>query len=242
MRQDAPFDARDLDDLGAFLDRADAVVGLSDVRETFGDRHMIGMRHDVDNYIAPAVAMAEWEAERGYSSTYFILHTAPYWKQKDTLAAALDAIADCGHEIGFHVNAITAALKTRRDPIEILTEDLAELRSYGHPVTGVAAHGDHACYVYHFHNDEVFLESPRPAYGLPEREVSHIKLRPVSRESFGLEYDANWLPRQTSLSDSGGRWSQSFDEFTEKWPLAGQLHMLVHPDWWADAFVGAVTA
>lgn len=198
----------------------------------------IGMRHDVDNVLAPAVAMAQWEAERGYRSTYFILHTAPYWQEKDTLRSGLEVIAECGHEIGFHINAITAAIETGRDPVAIAAEAVGELRDYGYHVHGVVAHGDHACYQYGFINDEIFTESARPEYGAPDRQIAKpsLQLRPVPRSALGFDYDPNWLSRGDYLSDSGGTWSQPFDEVTGRWPNAGQLHMLVHPDWWAEAF------
>jgi hypothetical protein len=204
---------------------------------------VIGMRHDVDNAITPAVDMAQWEAERGYRSTYFILHTAPYWEDKETLKAALEVIADCGHEIGFHINAITAAIETQRDPIAIAAEAVGELRSYGYNVHGVVAHGDAACYQFNFINDELFTESARPAYGAPDRALGYggeIKLNPISRKGLGFDYDPNWLPRGDYLSDSGGEWSKPWEEVTAGWPdETGQLHMLVHPDWWSAAFVGA---
>ena len=64
--------------------------------------------------------------------------------------------------------------------------------------------------------------------------------RPEARAaaSFDLDYDANWLDRGAYLSDSGGRWSApGFDLVAQEFPFPGQLHMLVHPDWWAKAFV-----
>lgn len=210
----------------------------------FGDagREAIGMRHDVDNLLAPAVAMAQWEADRGFRSTYFILHTAPYWQMKDELRAGLEAIAECGHEIGFHINAITEAIRTGRDPIEIAQEAVGELRGYGYEVRGVVAHGDHACYEHGFINDEVFTESARPDYGEPEREIGPITLRPISRTELGFEYDPNWLPRAAYLSDSGGKWSQPFEDVAEAWPCDGQLHMLVHACWWEQAFIPTTAA
>jgi hypothetical protein len=42
------------------------------------------------------------------------------------------------------------------------------------------------------------------------------------------------LSRGTYLSDSGGRWSQPFEQIAAE--RVGQLHMLVHPDWWGEAF------
>jgi hypothetical protein len=243
----SPFQPSDLDELGKFLDRAYRVYPMEVIAamqsEDFPDpmqADVIGMRHDVDNTIAPAVAMAQWEAERGYCSTYFILHTAPYWEQKETLKAALEVIADCGHEIGFHINAITSAIKTGRDPIAIAAEAVGELRSYGHNVHGVVAHGDNACYQFNFINDEIFTESARPAYGASDRSIAGtpVRLNPISRLGLGFDYDPNWLSRGCYISDSGGEWSTPWDEVAARFPSeTGQLHMLVHPDWWGEAFV-----
>jgi len=236
VREREPFQADDLDELGDLLDMADAVVAMEDVVGGRSSRRVIGMRHDCDNVIAPAVAMAEWEFERGYRSTYFILHTAPYWDEKETLRAALEAIADCGHEIGFHLNAITAAIETGRDPVEIASEAVAELRGYGYDVRGVVAHGDRACYEHHFVNDELFIESRRPAFGQAYRKIGGVRLKPILRAQLGFDYDPNWLQRGEYLSDSGGQWSQPFPLIEAKFPtLDGQLHMLVHPDWWGEA-------
>lgn len=240
MRRSSPFRADDLADLDERLySRASAVVAMRDVFDGARGNGVIGVRHDVDNVIDPAVAMAEWEAERGYRSTYFILHTSPYWQDKDLLRRSVDRIAELGHEIGFHVNAISEAITSRRDPVEIVEEAVAELRSFGHPVSGVVAHGDPLCHQYGFVNDEMFLESARPLYGAADRTVAGIvPLRPVSRSRFGFDYDPNWLSRGDYLSDSGGTWSQPFDKVANRFPGPGQLHMLVHADWWGEAFVG----
>lgn len=238
MNQTEPFQPSDLEELGRLLDRASCVVAMEDIAAGITDNLGIGLRHDVDNFIEPAVAMAEWEYERGYRSTYFILHTAPYWQEKETLKAALEVIAECGHEIGFHLNAITESLTTGRDPLAIVAEAVAELRSYGHKIHGVVAHGDQNCYLHNFINDEIFVESPRPDYGPPDRSIAgFVQLRPVPRAHFGFDYDPNWLPRGEYLSDSGGTWSQPFAEVAARFPAeTGQLHMLVHPDWWSNAF------
>ena len=233
----APFQYDDLEEYGALLERSRRVIPMCEVADGDHAREAVGLRHDVDNLLAPAVAMAQWEADRGFRSTYFVLHTAPYWQEKDTLQAGLEAIAECGHEIGFHINAITEAIRTGRDPLEIAQEAVAELRGYGYEVRGVVAHGDQACYDHGFVNDELFTESARPKYGAADREVGGIQLRPVSRTALGFDYDPNWLSRGNYISDSGGTWSQPFAGVAEGWPYEGQLHMLVHPCWWSDALI-----
>lgn len=232
MRSSAPFRAADLASLDGLLSKATGVVAMRDVLDYAVDHRIIGMRHDVDNVIEPAVEFAIWEAERGYTSTYYILHTAPYWEDKHLLRESLYQIAGLGHEIGIHNNALAENSRTGRDPALILSDAIEELRSYGLTIRGTVAHGDHDCYgpdgKVRFVNDQIFSECVRPDYGLYGDAIS---LR-----SFRLDYDANWLNRGAYLSDSGGKWSHPFQETYAKFPFPGQLHMLVHPDWWAEAF------
>jgi hypothetical protein len=235
------FTRDDLADLELLYEHADRVVPMYDVyRGDTGDR-VLGLRHDVDDNrgsLQTALAMARWEFDRGYSSTYFLLHGSHYWG--DAALEAAEQLEELGHEVGIHVNALAEALRSRNDPVAILAEALAELRTVCR-VVGCVAHGDMLCHEANFVNDEMFSESPRPACGEPTRilrhENRHVRITPVSRAKFGLEYDANWLPRGDYLSDSGGRWSQPFGEVALRFGHA-QLHMLVHPDWWAQAFTG----
>jgi hypothetical protein len=185
-----------------------------------------------------ALRMAEWEFERGYSSTYFLLHDSHYWTDEYLLAAP--QFEELGHEVGIHVNAIAEGLRQRKDPHRILHKAISELRSTGVKVTGCVAHGDEACHRAHFVNDEMFIQSKRPEYGAWDRILIYrdvvCPLQPVSRSVYDLEYDANWLPRGDYISESGGQWSKPLREVIERFG-AGQLHMLIHPDWWAQAFI-----
>lgn len=226
------FQPDDLERLDQLLTQATAVVPMRDVLDGARDPRIIGMRHDVDNDIGPAIDMAFWEAERGYRSTYFILHTAPYWQDKPMLRDALAAIDFCGHEIGIHNNALAEHSRTGEDPVVILSDAIEELREMGHQIRGTVAHGDQDCYrggKVAFVNDQLFAECVREQYDPYPN--------PVPLRSFELDYDANWIPRVAYLSDSGGQWCKpGLAEITERFPFNGQLHMLVHPDWWDDAF------
>lgn len=246
MNTSAPFLASDLEELDArLLSCADRVVPMYDVARGDTGPHTIGLRHDVDDNegsLDTALRFAQWEFERGYSSTYFLLHGSYYWGD-DALVAA-EALEELGHEVGIHVNAIAEALRHDRDPHVLLDEALTYLRTAVR-VVGCVAHGDELCRVnggVQFVNDELFSDSPRPKIGAATRTLEHgavkVRLAPIPRATYGLEYDANWLSRGDYLSDSGGEWSQPFSEVVQAWPERGQLHMLVHPDWWAQAFVG----
>jgi hypothetical protein len=202
------------------------------------DHRVIGLRHDCDNVIVPAVHMAKWEADRGYRSTYYILHTAPYWQDKHLLVRSLDQIALYGHEIGIHNDAITVQLETGQPAAEVLAEAIDELRSYGHTIRSTVAHGHRRCSIDRYVNDEMFEGCYRKDYG----PISRLGVDTTPLSAFGLDFDANWIPRGDYLSDSGGRWSQPFHDVAAAWPTKGQLHMLVHPDWWTEAFERAEVA
>lgn len=242
MRHEAPFQWEDLTELDErLLSQADEVVSMREIHAGAFEC-AIGLRHDVDNTLDACLELARWEEERGYSSTYFILHDSPYWDAPE-LPSVLEEIASRGHEIGIHTNALVVALETGRDADEVLDSALERLRSWGHRVTGVVAHGDReVCYDAEgrllFVNDEHFLECARPECGAPDRTIDTLTLRPRPLAYFGLEYESYRCGRRAlELSDSGGHWHRSFDSVCAEFRLRpGQLHVLQHPCWWTEAF------
>lgn len=243
MNPSAPFLSLDLEELDArLLSQAERVVPMYDVARGDTGAGVIGLRHDVDDNpgsLDTAIQMAQWEFVKGYSSTYFLLHGSYYWGE-DMLVQA-ERLEEMGHEVGLHVNGIAEALRVNRDPRAIVREAVDYLRTAVR-VVGCVAHGDELCHKSFFVNDEMFLESRRPNCGDPGRTIQgaghSVTLHPVSRGDFGFEYDPNWLPRGNYVSDSGGRWSQDFDRVVDVFSQrSGQLHLLVHPDWWQGAFV-----
>ena len=238
------FGPDELAELEALYRLADRVVPMRAIHRGDIGRNVIGLRHDVDDNrgsLDVALQFARWEADRGYGSTYFLLHGSHYWPRVQFVALEL---ATLGHEVGIHVNALAESLRTGSDPLELLAVALRELRSSGVPVIGAVAHGDPLCYrpdrSLEFVNDEIFLECPRPEVGSVPRVVRGngrwTTIEPVPLATFGLEYESNRLPRGVYLSDSGSRWSSSFDDVVRGFSDSPQLHLLVHPDWWATAF------
>ncbi len=266
MRANAPFKADDLREMDeSLLAKATEVITMREVHYGNRDPRAIALRHDVDagHALATAVKIAEWEAERSYRSTFYILHTSPYWMAPG-FATSLNRIAELGHEIGIHTNALAEALRTGRDPDAILHQALAEIRGLGFHVVGVAGHGDAFCNrdraegEITFANDEHFLECARPQEGPPDRTITRgnisLDLKPRPLAEFGLKYEALWSahPYPFRISDSGGKWlNPGWEETVEKWDAdrvrapfrdketaeIRQLHFLWHPDWWAQAFV-----
>jgi hypothetical protein len=268
MRERAPFRSDDLAELDMrLLDQATAVVAMEDVHDGHRDPNSIGLRHDCDagHSLATAVKIAEWEAERGYRSTFFILHTSPYWEAPG-FCAALERICDLGHEIGIHNDALAEALTTGGDPDIILSEAIGVLRGYGFSIRGAVGHGNPLCNrdaaegEGHFANDEQFTACRRTGYGDRTRTITRgdrsLTLHPRPLADFGLDYEALWCahPYPFRISDSGGKWlNPGWEETVVKWQqerreyptvtepnkIIRQLHFLLHPDWWSEAFVPA---
>ena len=242
MRSTGPFRPKDLESLDK-LYSAHGTIPMRDVYLGDHDPLTIAVRHDVDDNedsLATACEMAAWEKDRGYRTTYFFLHSASYWKSSFGMVARY--FSDLGHEVGIHCNALAEQIRTGRYAEDILKDALAELRLCGSEVIGTVAHGDELCRhngVVRFVNDEMFVECARPELGSAVRRIegTNVTLLPVPLSWYGLSYDSNHLPRKYYASESGATWSAPWSDI-QRWAAApdGQLHLLIHPDWWGGAF------
>jgi hypothetical protein len=254
LAQRRAFGPADLVALDTILRQAESVVGVGTLMALAEHRsaRLLVLRHDTDSDIDNAVRFAEWEAERGYRATYFVLHSDWYYRDgfrgppARYVLRALERIASLGHEIGLHNNAITVALRSGRDPVEILDAELGYLRRAGHDVSGTSAHGDALCRTLGYNNGEVFVEAPRPAHGPPARTIEGVDpvsgrtvrcaLRPMPMRSFGLTYEANFVAHRYYYTDSHGRWNRPLTVAAQEFARGDAvLKFLVHPAWWAFA-------
>ena len=211
------------------------------------------IRHDIDQDIDNAVRLARWEAERDIRATYCVLHTAWYYGRKEkgrTIRRSQQMVDACleiqslGHEINLHNNAVVVGLKTGADPYEVLAEELDFLRSRGLEVTGTSTHGDPLCSRLGFGNLELFSETVYPSRG-GARTLEHdghaVTIGTRSMAEFGLTYEGYDLPRDTYITDSGGRLKVVHDTAgraglsraeLEPLPYKRIVGMLTHPVWW----------
>ena len=214
-----------------------------------GDRRVLVIRHDVDHDLETALGMARWEADHGIRSTYCLLHTAWYWGEFDgrryrhtrELIEAGDRILELGHEINFHNNLATLALKTGCDPARVLDSELEFMRSRGWPVVGTSTHGDRLCGNLGYRNFEIFEHAVKDEFGgrrLVWHEGNGVRLGSLRQEDFGLSYEAYDIHRDVYVSDSGGRLRCPLDApgrrtFGRNDPERGHVAgLLTHPIWW----------
>lgn len=169
-------------------------------------RGKVALRHDIDDQLKKSVRMAKWEHARGWSGTYFFLHTANYWDTTDNWNA-METIADLGHEIGLHYNALIECGGNWIGAAEMIDEALGKMRSRGHSVVGCAAHGDARRHQLGIGNEDFWNKFPL--------------------YDFALQYEAYKVQRHFghSASDNGGHmpdWSQ----------IEGGGTVTLHPQHW----------
>lgn len=196
---------------------------------TFEDNQPDGivLRHDVDDNIDAAVAMACEEHKLGIRSTYFILDTSPYWNSG--VDDHIKAIRGYGHNIGWHNNYITRAyIEGEAKALSETHKVLDVLRSSG-PCTGTASHGDQMCYERHYLNYHLWADNESMMKWLP---VTHPFNRYVLIQ-FGFDYEAYFTGYNLYLSDAGGVWSISPDNILRTFKQeGGKMVILIHPQWW----------
>lgn len=203
------FGYKDLDQLEDFL-----YLGSSTMIDAFLQPELPGtvVRHDVDHNLEHAAKFAKWEYERNLKATYFVLHTAWYYKDTERMSELLHEIVSYGHEVGIHNDAVSQAwAEGHRDPQKlydragrIIYYELTFLRDLGFPVVGTAAHG-----------------------GLGD--LTNLSLWDnLELANLGLKYEA-YHQHQTSnyISDNRGEWRAPLVHTSDK-----PTHLLIHPCHW----------
>lgn len=230
-------DSVDLRKLETIFERAEAVVPHIEQRKGLPPGDFVVLRHDVDNKGWPSTfAMAEWEARHGWRSTFYFLHTAPYWGPQ--IAGPIREIKAMGHEIGFHNNALAEGVRTKSDPFVILDRAVTELREWADDdVVATAAHGDPLCQFGGFINYMLFSECQSKYVQTYYAPVEELGFAPRPLGDFGFEYAGDWLPRPVYMTDSGGAWVEApgtvtIDEAVKGFPFGALFSILQHPDWW----------
>jgi hypothetical protein len=212
------FTLDDLSVLARFIASHKRCITMAEFARGDRDPAAICVRHDVDHSIVQALRFAQWEADEGIRSTYFVLPSARYWTAEPTREIALQ-IQALGHEVGVHNDAHTFAHKSsapdaRNDPlyiatlaINILREQAELMRSWGLEIIGCADHGG----------------------GIPYNvDLWRAPLNHTPSEA-GLEYEAYLLHHANTnyISDNRGTWRAPLEQV-----LGRPTHVLCHPEHW----------
>jgi hypothetical protein len=234
------------------------VLPLNEFRKTFNNKKIvIGLRHDVDNDLNVAYRFSEIESKLGFRSTWFILHTAPYYlANANNMAIHSGRIIpilkslqnDKKFEIGFHNDLVTLQLIYNLNPVAFLHNELKWLRSNGINIIGTSAHGSNYCKAYHYMNFYFFHDFTYPV--VPKRENNiyvpingvNIPIIKANMTDFNLKYEAYFLNNNKAFSDAvitnGVRWNIGMLDLNQL-NTGDRIIILLHPIHWHKASVNA---
>jgi hypothetical protein len=234
------------------------VLPLNEFRKTFdSNKIVIGLRHDVDNDLNLAYQFSEIESMIGQRSTYFILHTAPYYLanpsnmtvHSDRIIPILRTMQNDKHfEIGWHNDLVTLQVIYNINPVNFLHNELNWLRSNGINIIGSSAHGSEFCKIYHYVNTYFFKEYTYPAVPNRENNISipiggqNITIIKGTSSDFNLEYEAYYLNNNKYFSDAtitnGVRWDIGMLDLNDL-NAGDRVIILIHPIHWHKASTDA---
>jgi hypothetical protein len=227
------------------------VLPLNEFRQTFNSRKIvIGLRHDIDIDLNVAFQFSEIEYKLGFRSTYFILHTAPYYLSNsnnmavhsDKIIPILKTMQNKRHfEIGWHNDLVTLQVIYNINPVTYLHNELNWLRSNGINIVGTASHGSNYCKVYHYLNYYFFEECTFPVVPNFDNNIEvpvggkNITLIKGKLSDFGLQYEAYFLNNDKKFSDAtitrGIRWNIGMLDLNEL-QAGDRVIILLHPIHW----------
>ena len=230
------------------------VLPLNEFRQTFNSKKIIiGLRHDVDKDLNVAYQFSEVESRLGFRSTYFILHTAPYYLASqnnmgihaEDIIPILKTMQDKRHfEIGWHNDLVTLQVIYNINPVTFFHHELNWLRSNGLNIIGTAAHGSNYCKTYHYMNFYFFKECTFPVVPNRENNVTvpkdgkSIELIKGKLSDFGLQYEAYFLNNNKAFSDAtitnGIRWNIGMINVYQ-FQKGDRVIILLHPIHWHKA-------
>lgn len=163
------------------------------------------LRHDIDNSLDQALALARVEQALGLSSTYFVLLSSNFYNvASQDSRDKLRALREMGHEVGLHFDEkaypvgstaeTTARILKERDILSALLET---------PVTTVSMH--------------------RPSQATLDADLQI----PGMVNSYGRIFFRDFK----YLSDSRRRWREPVEEIIRSGPY-DRLHILTHAFWY----------
>ncbi|MFC1634592.1 hypothetical protein ACFL5Z_07090 [Planctomycetota bacterium] len=114
----------------------------------------VSIRHDVDGDIVAAVKQAEIEAGLNIPTSWYLLHTAPYYgsfknnifHRNECMGHYYLHLQNLGHEVGLHTDPLKIYQHLKIDGAQAIVEELRWLRGLGLNINGTVAHNSKETY------------------------------------------------------------------------------------------------
>jgi hypothetical protein len=180
------------------------------------DNHAV-IRHDVDGDLPAALRCAQIEKSLGIRSTYYFLHTSPYYGaangkmflRNEACADIYLQIQSLGHEVGLHTDTLWIYQNWGMDGVDGLIAELNWLRSVGLRIVGTAPHNSPDVYggiansdiFVGRHHQETALHNVRTPHELDVERAEGIPVRSVDEMALGLVYEADDMWNRECIVD-----------------------------------------
>ncbi|MHB8104698.1 MAG: glycosyltransferase family 2 protein [Dehalococcoidales bacterium] len=198
------------------------------------------LRHDVDRKLRNAIQMAELEHRLGLTSTYYFRMTKSCFQPE-----IIRAIAELGHEIGYHYEALDKAKGNNEKAIKIFESELNKLRQVAEVKT-ICMHGNPLT---KWDNRDLWSKYNFTSYGLLGEaylSLNNVVYLSDTGRTWGAKYKVkDWLPSAAhdNSKNVGILAVTSTDSLIEliKSDVIGPVYILVHPERWSDNLIGWIT-
>lgn len=195
-----------------------------------GPEKIIIIRHGVDKYPVRALKMAILEEKFGVSSSYYFRMIPDIFQ-----VHIIKAIAELGHEIGYHYEVLDKAGGNIAKAIALFKEELAEFRQICNVKT-VSPHGNPISPKY---NEDIWNECDYREFSLIGDACISINFNKVIYIS---DTGRSWHPTRYKIKDaidaniSNTLGVKSTDDIIEliKSQNVDQILLGIHPQRWAD--------
>ena len=184
--------------LDCIRDNGYAIFGIEEILLARRDRTLpegryVAIRHDVDYFPGRALSLAQIEADRKITTTYYIRRR--FFHDNIDLVRNISAY---GHQIGYHYEEVDThqkapGMQVGRDAVGFFIGSLLEIDRLGFHIRSVCAHGNPLTdvdnrQVVHLLRDKNYLDKLVPAYD-PEEVRAKVSERLVGDASIDITGD-----------------------------------------------------
>lgn len=195
------------------------------------------LRHDVDRLVARSVAMARLEAEINVRSTYYFRCS----KNGRFPHHAIRAIADFGHEVGYHYETLSQFAGNRQYAVDAFVRNLARFRT----VAACQSVSMHGAPLSRFDNQDLIEHVDLKALGLEGDAVRDMKhLNPIYFTDTGGGWNSSG---HRNRRDIAGDTTHEAPDFLQSKATAEFCHgtdrllyVNTHPERWATTGLGQI--
>ena len=184
------------------------------------------LRHDVEYKISKSISIAEIEADKGISATYYV-----HGPQRSVCdISVLKEMQEMGHEIGYHYETLDLCAGDHTKAMSMFEEQLKYLRDSGLVIDTVCSHGNPRVQKNGWSdNKEIFIKDDNAL---------------IRNNLIGEAYLSIDLDQLEYLSDVGIRWKAAKNtRFLSRRIGRGHLtriYILTHPDYWSKTAMEAL--